>query len=111
MFPSSDPYDPEAAHQQIWTTTPIGSFRIGETYYTDSFGYTSASCAGVAGLCALILSANPDLTWWQVKQIVRDSCVKLDLEGGDYARNGHSSKYGFGRPDAAVAVSLAFERG
>ena len=110
VFPSSDPYDRTRVHQTIATTTPVGSFLLGETYYTASFGHTSASCAGVAGLCALILSANPDLTWWGVKEVLRDCCVKIDAEGGTYDQNGHSPYYGYGRPDAAVAVQLALER-
>ncbi len=111
VFPSNDRGDPHAAHREISTTTPTGSFRMGETFYTDSFGFTSAACAGVAGLCALILSANPELTWWQVKEVLRDSCVKIDAGSGTYDEHGHSPLYGYGRPDAGVAVELALARG
>ena len=92
------------------TTTPTGSFTLGETWYTDSFGLTSAACAGVAGLCALIISANPALTGQQVREVLRDSCVKISPEHADYDENGHSLYYGFGRPDALSAVRLAAAR-
>ncbi len=107
VFPSSDTAGAARARAEISTTTPVGSFRLGETFYTDSFGHTSAACAGVAGLCALILSANPDLAWREVKEMLRASCVRVDESEGMYDASGHSRYYGYGRPDAARAVELA----
>lgn len=109
VFPSSDPGDPRAVHKEIVTTTPSGSFALGETWYTDSFGMTSAACAGVAGVCALIVSANPALTGQQIREILRDSCVKITPEEAGYDERGHSPYYGYGRPDALAAVHLALE--
>jgi subtilisin family serine protease len=110
VFPSSDPTDPNQIHREIATTTPTGSFTLGETWYTDSFGRTSAACAGVAGLCALIISANPGLTGEQVREVLRESCVKISPEDARYDEGGHSPYYGYGRPDALAAVLLAQER-
>ena len=92
------------------TTAPIGSLADGEAYYTTRFGFTSAACAAVAGICALIVSANPALSAAEVKAVLRDSCDKIDLEGGTYDANGHSPLYGYGRPDVARAVELARQR-
>ena len=86
------------------TRDPVGA---GMTYLTTRFGFTSAACAAVAGICALIVSANPELTSDQVKQVLRDSCDKIDLEGGTYDERGHGPLYGYGRPDVARAVCLA----
>lgn len=107
VFPSNDPADPDAAGETYLTTTPVGSFLLGETFYTESFGFTSAACAGVAGLCALILGVNPGLTWRDVKAVLRASCVRLDEPDGACDPTGHSPFLGYGRPDAAHAVALA----
>ncbi|MBL4631197.1 MAG: PPC domain-containing protein [Paraglaciecola sp.] len=53
------------------------------------------------------MSANSLLTWSQVINIIRQSCVKIDSDNGNYDSSGHSSFYGYGRPDAAKAVALA----
>lgn len=110
VFPSNDPRDPIGARMTYLTTAPVGSLLDGEAYYTTRFGFTSAACAAVAGICALIVSANPDLTAAEVKAVLRDSCDKIDLEGGTYDANGHSPLYGYGRPDVARAVELARQR-
>jgi hypothetical protein len=81
--------------------------RDGEAFYTTRFGFTSAACAAVAGICALIVSANPELTSTEVKHVLRDSCEKIDPDGGTYDEHGHSALYGYGRPDVGRAVRLA----
>jgi subtilisin family serine protease len=110
VFPSNDPHDPIGASMTYLTTAPVGSLLDGEAYYTTRFGFTSAACAAVAGICALIVSANPDLTAAEVKAVLRDSCEKIDLEGGTYDASGHSPLYGYGRPDVARAVEFARRR-
>jgi subtilisin family serine protease len=107
VFPSNDPRDPIGASMTYLTTAPVGSLLDGEAFYTTRFGFTSAACAAVAGICALIVSANPELTSDQVKQVLRDSCDKIDLDSGTYDEHGHSPLYGYGRPDVARAVRLA----
>ena len=47
------------------------------------------------------------MTWRQVKDLIRQSCIKIDMDEGSYDSDGHSPFYGYGRPDAAKAVDLA----
>ncbi|MEM7101487.1 MAG: S8 family serine peptidase [Bacteroidota bacterium] len=77
-----------------------------EGIYYSRFEGTSASCPLVAGVCALILSANRNLTAKEVKDILESTADKI---GGpnEYDQNGHSIKYGFGRVNAANAVRMA----
>ncbi|MGC2575791.1 MAG: S8 family serine peptidase [Candidatus Nitrosopolaris sp.] len=91
--------------------------------YIDSFGGTSASTPLVAGVAALLLSANPQLTWSQVKQILTNSAVKIDVDNTDpvgiwkdingkkstdpgYLSPNFSEWYGFGRIDAFKAILM-----
>ena len=75
--------------------------------YTATFGGTSSACPGAAGVAALILSVNPDLTREQVKDILKNACDKIDAGFGNYNPLGHSPFYGYGRLNAAKAVNLA----
>lgn len=72
------------------------------------FGGTSSSTPLVAGICALILSANPDLTAKEVKDILQKTADKIGSPS-DYS-NGHSVKYGYGRVNAGRAVAEALRR-
>lgn len=107
VVPSNDPRDPIGAGMTYATTTPIGSFLLGETFYTDDFGFTSAACAIAAGVCAQILSVNPSLTARSVREVIAQSCRKIDAEGGSYDERGHSPYYGFGRLDPIRALEAA----
>jgi len=104
---SNDPGDPLGALDTYATTTPVGSFLLGETFYTRDFGFTSAACAFAAGVCARILAANPELTSRDVREIIAQTCEKIDVEGRSYDANGHSPLYGYGRLDCARAIELA----
>lgn len=73
------------------------------------FGGTSAATPLVAGICALILSANPDLTARAVKDILRNTADKIG-SSLDYDARGHSVKYGYGRVNADKAVAEALRR-
>jgi len=57
----------------------------------------------------LILSANPELTGEQVKQIIKETCDRIDPAGGKYDSKGHSIFYGYGRINAEKAVKRALE--
>lgn len=72
------------------------------------FGGTSGSTPIVAGICALVLSANPDLKAREVKEILQLTADKIG-NPGDYI-NGHSPKYGYGRVNADKAVAEALRR-
>ncbi len=113
-FPSSDfghaPYNhPEALTSGIHTTDRRGNLGDGSGEYIDDFGGTSSACPGAAGTAALILAANPDLNFLEVKNILKDSCEKIDVAGGLYNTQGHSKKYGYGKVDAEKAVQKAVE--
>lgn len=85
--------------------------------YTSTFGGTSAAAPVVSGVLALLLEANPDLGWRDVKEILLRSSVQLvptnpgwvSRSGGDPAlpRIHHHESYGAGAIDAAAAVDLA----
>jgi subtilisin family serine protease len=107
VYSSNDPDDPSGASLSYRTTAPAGSLLLGESFYSSAFGFTSAACAIVAGACALILSANPELTSAEVKDVLRMSCEKVDVEGGTYDADGRSPHYGYGRPNIPHAVQLA----
>jgi subtilisin family serine protease len=120
-FPSSDfghaPFShPEPLTTGIWTTDRSGALGYnrgsatdGDTtgHYTNSFGGTSSACPGAAGIAALVLAVNPTLRWQEVKEIFRQSCDKIDPAGGQYDANGWSKYYGYGRLNAATAITVA----
>jgi subtilisin-like proprotein convertase family protein len=74
-------------------------------YYND-FGGTSSATPLAAGIAALILSVNPNLTQDQVRQIMRNTADKI---GGNHNYNpdGFSVEYGYGRVNAYKAVKAA----
>jgi len=91
----------------------------GASHDYGSFGQTSCACPQVAGTAALILSINPDLTWIEVRQILRDTANKIDFANVDPTGiwvdldmdgvNEYSQWYGYGRLDAAAAVTAAHD--
>jgi subtilisin family serine protease len=111
VAPSNDPGDPDSRWKTYTTTAPLGSLQHGEVFYTTRFGFTSAACAVVAGICALIVAANPRLTATEVRAVLRESCDKVDVESGSYDERGHSPVYGYGRPHPVRAQQLAKRRG
>jgi subtilisin family serine protease len=100
----------------IWTTDRTGSlgYNVGNALkgdaagnFTNSFGGTSSACPGAAGVAALIIARNPTLRWDQVRDVIKQSCDKIDPAGGSYDANGRSPIYGYGRINAKRAVELA----
>ncbi|MCS6928166.1 MAG: S8 family serine peptidase [Saprospiraceae bacterium] len=74
--------------------------------YTSGFGGTSSAAPLAAGVCALMLTANPDLTVPQIKDILRRSADKIGPANA-YDASGHSIYYGYGRINALRAVQMA----
>lgn len=76
----------------IYTTSRGGSYGAGVG--------TSFSAPVVAGIAALVISANPGLTGAQVQDILKQSANDLGTAGWD-------SLYGWGRVNAYRAVNMA----
>ncbi len=82
-------------------------------YVFDALGFsgTSAAAPQVAGVAVLMLSANTNLTYRDVQQILLLSARQFDFGNPDLITNGAGFKVshlaGFGVPDAGVAVGLA----
>ncbi len=112
-FPSGDSWNGKTTG--IWTTDRTGpdGLNIGidaegdwDGNFTNGFSGTSSACAGAAGVAALIIAANPKLSWSDVREIMKDCCDRIDESGGNY-QGGRSPLYGHGRLNAAEAVALA----
>lgn len=73
------------------------------------FGGTSSATPLVAGICALILTANPNLTAREVKDILAKTADKVGGASA-YDSSGHSRKFGYGRVNALKAVEEAIKR-
>jgi hypothetical protein len=58
----------------------------------------------VSGVVALMISANHRLTTDDVKDVMCDTAVRMDLDGGEWDEAGWSPLYGCGRIDAGAAV-------
>lgn len=67
--------------------------------YTNSFGGTSAACPQVAGVAALILSINPNLTEEEVR-------CRITSTAKDIGEPGRDDTYGYGLLNANAAVSF-----
>lgn len=102
----------------ILTTDQLGELGYSPEDYTRDFGGTSSACPLVAGVAALVLSVNPNLTAKEVKQILQettdkivdhDADLQLGLQMGTYDRNGHSQWFGYGKVNAFKAVQKALE--
>lgn len=112
-FPSSDFGHREFSHpspqtEGVRTTDRLGAYGYSAGGdYTNSFGGTSAACPGAAGVVALMLAANPNLTQKQVKNILKEATDQIDKDNGDYDNAGHSPLYGYGRVDAGKAIKAA----
>jgi subtilisin family serine protease len=73
--------------------------------YDFNFGGTSSACPLVAGVCALVLSANSELKSAEVRELIKRSARKIGPEN-EY-QDGHSTKLGYGCVDAESAVKEA----
>ncbi len=88
----------------VTTTTIRGAWR-------DDFSGTSASTPMVSGVVALMLSANPGLSWRDVRLILAQTARRNDPTDPGWIPSvdglAHNHKYGFGVVDAAAAVARA----
>ena len=105
------PSDDDDGRRQGITTTDVHLRGKGYSSgaYCDDFGGTSSATPLVAGIAALVLSANPRLTGREVGDVLTSTAEPIDRANGGY-RNGVSLKYGFGRVNAEAAVESARKR-
>ncbi|WP_421659260.1 S8 family serine peptidase [Leptothermofonsia sp. ETS-13] len=87
--------------------------------YTTDFGGTSSACPLVAGVAALVLSVNPDLTAFEVKQILQQTADKITdtdadpqfgFRKGTYEAGGRCDWFGYGKVNAFKAVQAAVQQ-
>jgi subtilisin-like proprotein convertase family protein len=95
----------------ITTTDLFGADGYSSSNCTDDFGGTSSAAPLASGVVALMLEANPSLTWRDVQHILVETAVQNDPPDTDWLTNGAghliNHKYGFGRLDAQAAVNAA----
>jgi subtilisin family serine protease len=82
----------------ITTTDRMDNLGYNTTNYMTNFGGTSAACPQVAGVAALMLSANSNLTETQVRTTLQNTARDLGAKGFD-------NTYGYGLVDANAAIS------
>ena len=88
----------------IPTTTYTGN-------YTLTFNGTSSACPHVAGVAALVLSVNPNLTGQQVRDIIESTAQKVGnytySTTSGYPHGTWNNEMGYGLVDACNAVQKA----
>lgn len=100
----------------VFTADRLGTSGYNPGNFTPDFGGTSSACPVVAGVAALVLSANPDLTAQEVRRILQQTADKivdpdpdpqLGFRKGTYEADGHSEWFGYGKVNAYKAVLAA----
>jgi subtilisin family serine protease len=97
---------------------------FGNRDYRNNFGGTSYATPVIAGVAALMLSVNNRLTWIEVRDILRETAIKIDPNNTNangrwrdpanristdpgYAGPFFSQFYGYGRISVVAAVTTA----
>ncbi len=79
--------------------------------YTNTMNGTSAATPMTAGVVALVLDANPTLTYRDVRYILATTARKNDPADSDWVRNGAghwiNHNYGFGAIDVNASIAAA----
>ena len=94
----------------VYSTDIVGEGGKSNEDYTSVMGGTSVATPMVAGVVALMLEANPDLTWRDVQHILVESSRKVAGSDGWFkteANRDYNHAYGYGLVDANAAVNLA----
>lgn len=112
------PWYSEACSSTLATTYSSGSFGERQIITTDlhhgctsSHTGTSASAPLAAGICALALEANRNLSWRDMQHIVVHAAHQGNLHARDWRMNGVgrnvSHSFGYGLLDADAMVDIA----
>lgn len=95
---------PGPGDKQIFTTKSGNA-------YTPTFGGTSTSAPIISGVVAMMLQANPNLSWRDVQHVLVNAARKCDPDSPSWETNGAgravSYSYGFGAVRAMDAAALA----
>jgi len=116
-----DPIDPRNVRRPgrgIWTTDNenFGDDFTPQSDVTGSFGGTSSATPLVAGVAALVISQNRELTAKQVRMVLETTTDKitdastdvyLGHKKGTYDANGRCDWFGHGKVNAKKAVEMA----
>ena len=119
--PSGDEDDFTSPSEGVATTDRVGSRGYNRqsganslpdyALHASGFSGTSAAAPQIAGVVALVLSANPRLSVRDVQQVLIHAAVPADPADPDHRRNGAGygvdHHAGFGVPDSGRAVRLA----
>ncbi|MCL2289989.1 MAG: S8 family peptidase [Bacteroidetes bacterium] len=111
FIPTTDLRGPAGYNSEI----PILPDDYSDQNYTKWFGMTSSAAPHVAGVAALVLSVNPNLTGKEVKNIIESTAQKVRTDLYDYdivpdRPNGTwNEEMGHGLVDAYTAVLKALE--
>jgi subtilisin family serine protease len=103
-----------ARDDSIITTDATGYLGFNNSNYTqdyDGFSGTSASAPMAAGIAALVLSVNPNLSKEEVVDILKQTAHKYQSNRYPYDSNGRNDHWGYGMLDAGDAVELALTYG
>ena len=116
-------------HERVYPfNNPMGEFSESNIScnYTNTFNGTSSAAPNTSGVVNLIASANPELSWREIRHILATTATQVDADNapveltvGDGTFVAHqgwvenaagfsfNNLYGFGRPNAGAAVELA----
>lgn len=99
--PELDVVAPSNGAAGVRTADRMGTpgYNVEGNYY-NYFGGTSAACPAAAGIAALVLAVNPDLTGDQVRSILQNTADDMGPAGFDM-------EYGYGRVNAHQAILCA----
>ncbi|WP_291275776.1 S8 family serine peptidase [Flavobacterium sp.] len=87
--------DRKLYYTQLTGTSVIGGRASG----ANMMGGTSASCPTASGIAGLVLSVNKNLSWVEVRQLMRDSALPFDLVSTGYNTKENSSPIAVYNPD------------
>jgi hypothetical protein len=113
LSPSSDtdsdylwnPFAIETTKDGIWTIDARSYYGYSSTNYTEFFGGTSSATPLAASIAALLIGAWPELSRDELYEILTTTADKVSPNDAMYDENGFSELYGYGRINAAAAVS------